>query len=211
MSNSKHWELFYKNSNTQLQIPTQFCVFVSGELNGKVDTVIDVGCGNGRDSNFFQSIGLKVIGIDSTLSVSESPNSLLKNIKFLNFSITDRRIIEHTLHLLKDDASVLIYSRFFLHAITQTEEKYFWKFVTALLYKKVYLALEFRTLEDKELSKETESHYRRYIDPKKILQKGESIGLVCEYLNVGQGLAKYKNDDAYVARVIMRNSTKIVM
>ena len=66
------------------------------------------------------------------------------------------------------------------------------------------LALEFRTSRDEFLSKVTESHYRRFINPLAVVAKGNHLGFSCEYFVEGFGYAKYKSDDAHVARIIFR-------
>ena len=47
-----YWDNYYANSdlNSKL-IPSQFAAFVAGELK-KNSYIIDIGCGNGRDSFF---------------------------------------------------------------------------------------------------------------------------------------------------------------
>ena len=52
------------------------------------------------------------------------------------------------------------------------------------------------------LKKETSDHYRRYIVPTDLINKALKIGFDLSYLVEGFGFAKYRSDDAYVARVI---------
>ena len=59
-----YWENYYARSNGDLlPTPSQFAVFVQGELSGPA-FVVDVGCGTGRDSLFFSSRGHAVLGLD---------------------------------------------------------------------------------------------------------------------------------------------------
>ena len=52
------------------------------------------------------------------------------------------------------------------------------------------LALEFRTIKDKKLKKQYDNHYRRFIDPKKLITKLESFKMTLNYYTEGQGYAK---------------------
>ena len=48
----KYWDKYYsKLKNNNRLIPSQFAAFVAGELNTN-SILIDIGCGNGRDSFF---------------------------------------------------------------------------------------------------------------------------------------------------------------
>ena len=128
-------------------------------------TVIDIGCGNGRDSLFFMDLGFKVIGIDASKKAIESIQSKLRSpTLFFCRKISDPKFIS----LLKDhidSSGCLVYSRFFLHSITDDEETDFWNLVDGICMSGDILALEFRTSRDEFLSKVTESHYRRFINP----------------------------------------------
>ena len=76
--------------------------------------MIDIGCGNGRDSIFFSKKGYFVTGIDIS-NTAITKNSIMKN-KNLSFSKFD---IENDTTTKKFD---IIYSRFFIHALTEKGE-----------------------------------------------------------------------------------------
>jgi tRNA G46 methylase TrmB len=54
---NNYWNIFYKNKNilSKLNFPSQFAVFTLSEKQNE-NTVIEIGCGNGRDSFFFFEI-----------------------------------------------------------------------------------------------------------------------------------------------------------
>ena len=65
------------------------------------------------------------------------------------------------------------------------------------------MALEFRTLLDEGRSKVTPSHYRRYVDSSRFVQSVlRDAGLHLQYWVEGTGYAKYRDDDAYICRVL---------
>jgi tellurite methyltransferase len=206
-----YWNSFYE-AKELINIPSQFSVFVANECKD-IGSVIDLGCGNGRDSFFFASLKLNTIGIDSSSSAITFCNEKLKlttNLKNANFfceNISDLDLfnkIEKILSNLNISMPILIYSRFFLHAINEEQEDLFIHFCSLILKKyggKV--ALEFRTKRDELQTKVTNIHFRRFIDPIKFFSKIQNVGFKVEYFCEGFGYAKYKEDDAHVARFIL--------
>ncbi|WP_272816006.1 MULTISPECIES: hypothetical protein [unclassified Shinella] len=68
------------------------------------------------------------------------------------------------------------------------------------------LAIEFRTDRDAQQTKVTDSHYRRFIPPLDFLSRAAKFGFSPAYFTEGFGYAKYRNDDAHIARVLMRRA-----
>ena len=50
--NELYWNEFYRSNF--VKIPSQFCALVSTNIEPK-STVVELGCGNGRDSHFFSN------------------------------------------------------------------------------------------------------------------------------------------------------------
>tara|TARA_Y100000389_G_scaffold205082_1_gene262864 strand:- start:8846 stop:9247 length:402 start_codon:yes stop_codon:yes gene_type:complete len=101
-------------------------------------------------------------------------------------------------------SNALIYSRFFLHAIDENAELNLLKFVSKLLSSNSYFCLEFRTIKDQYQQKETSSHYRRYINIQDFILLSSEMSFKVVYMIEGFGFAKYKSDDAYVARIVLK-------
>jgi ubiquinone/menaquinone biosynthesis C-methylase UbiE len=201
----KHWNEFYSQVDERLNLPSQFAAFVANEFHGIAQTILDIGCGNGRDANFFASIGFQVIGIDaSDEAISNARSRSQRGSVFLRASVSDNTLIARLRTLPELKGNILIYSRFFLHAIKDEDERAFWTLLRDLCTASDIVALEFRTVKDTVLSKATKDHYRRYIDPASLLRRAFSNGFECKYLIEGYGFAKYKMDDAYVARTFFR-------
>lgn len=201
--NRNYWDSFYKGDNRKLSLPSQFAVFIANEFLEKINTVFDIGCGNGRDSLFFDSIGLRVIGIDaSTTSISKLQN-LQTSARFVASDISSNQLSSSLSDLVNSQDSVLFYSRFFLHAISDQEEKYFWEFVSSFKATNTYVAVEFRTHRDELLSKSTANHFRRFLRPSDLLERALMHGFKCSYFTEGFGYAKYNDDDAHVARILL--------
>ena len=100
-------------------------------------------------------------------------------------------------------SKINIYSRFFIHAIDEEAENKFFYLINRLKsFVNVKAFLEFRTVRDQSLPKETSTHYRRFVQPEKIIAKVIQSNMKLSYHVEGFGYAKYKSDDAYVARMI---------
>ena len=203
MFNINYWNNFYKNKINML--PTQFAVFVANEYPEK-NNVIDFGCGSGRDTLFLAKFYKKVIGIDASSEIIARNKKLKnynKNITFLLNDLSDENVLVDLLNNeLGQIKNCIFYARFFIHAIDEDTEN---KLLN--LYKicksNNLLALEFRTSKDENLKKQFGNHYRRFIDLNNLIDKVQNLKLRVKYLVEGQGYAKYKVDDAYVARLIV--------
>jgi len=202
MENLNYWDKFY--SKVYNTLPSQFAIFVANEYKGN-NTLIDFGCGSGRDTFFFSKIYKNVIGIDSSNKVIEK-NILKKKEKHLNFINDDllnpQKLEKFINEKLSQSDLNIFYGRFFLHAVDENIENIFLNLFKNLNYKNNLLALEFRTSKDEFLEKEFNNHYRRYIDIKNFKKKLKNFDIKIKYFTEGQGYAKFKSDDAYVARVI---------
>src|SRR6185503_15104572 len=105
MNNADFWEQFYKNHELTME-PSGFAKYVAQFAQG-YSRIIDLGCGNGRDSLFFAKEGFRVLALDQV----QLPEYV--NHANIEFQVIDFRNIE-TIRLSKSD---LIYARFLFHAI----------------------------------------------------------------------------------------------
>jgi len=200
-----YWDGYYAKASSAPVVPSQFAAFIAGEFPD-ADLIVDIGCGNGRDSFFFADLGYSVIGIDASASAIQRCRQQNKAAKFINTSI-DAAMHESVLNQSRlEHANVLAYSRFFLHAIDHVEEGQFWDFAKHLcVHPGDILALEFRNEDDSLRLKETGLHYRRYPNHDEVVARAQQRGFVLRYEAQGRGFAKYKNDDAVVSRLIFEN------
>ncbi len=196
-------------------MPSQFAVFALSEASD-VNYVIDVGCGNGRDSFFFARHGLPVLSVDSSTSgiddIRIRADKAALPISPLAVSVGDPALcskVEDAVSSAGLAGNVMIYARFFIQAITDEEQDLFLDFCAAYLAKRGgCLALEFRTPIDENLTKVTGAHYRRYVDPVDFLAELFKRNLKATYMVQGLGFAKYKMDDAHVVRLLIERKAK---
>ncbi|MCI1001772.1 class I SAM-dependent methyltransferase [Ochrobactrum sp. C6C9] len=198
---SEYWDQFYTNVDTSSPIyPSQFAAFALGEASFATK-VIEFGCGNGRDAEFFASQGKDVLAFDASevaINLCQSRNCR-DNILFRKFAIGDP--LEEGL-FGSTETKTLLYARFFLHAITDEQERQFVSLASDILKEGSVLALEYRCSGDEENNKIFGNHYRRYIRHEDLCQYISENGFEILYEIIGKGLAKYKSEDALVGRCI---------
>ena len=198
-----YWDKYYATSTTRRRpLPSQFAAFVAGELTGP-SRVIELGCGAGRDAIFFAANGHQVIGVDaSEQAVARCrvlAGDLDEDARFIAAAIDDAQL-PGTLGTSPDP--VVVYARFFVHAITDEEEVHFLDLAASVTNPGDLLAVEYRTVRDSSGSKVTGRHYRRFVRPSLFQNRALARGFEVTYSVEGFGFAKYKSDDAYVARTI---------
>lgn len=200
-----YWDRYYASSShvPRRPLPSQFATFVAGELPEPY-RVVEFGCGTGRDALFFASYGHQVIGIDGSASAIEQgvelANALEEKVDFIHAAIGTADLAglvpvggPHT----------LVYARFFLHAITEAEEAAFLGCAEDLTDRGDIMAVEYRTIRDSSGFKETDTHFRRFLNPADFQYAAGRHGFRVRYAAEGYGFAKYRQDDAYVARAIL--------
>ncbi len=205
------WDSFYKDQNNKKIIDeSSFAHFVQKFIEAD-SLVIDMGCGNGRDSRFL-SLFYDVVGVDqSDEAIALCRTQILpmtnttKTLDFRVLSIEDENICQifNAKYIKDKKKSVFVYARFFLHAIDKMQCERFWDFVQCMNRdSSVSVGVEFRTNEDENNFKQFPDHFRRYLDPTAVVTDAESRGFRVREIHQGYGLAKYKSEDPHLARII---------
>jgi tellurite methyltransferase len=200
-----YWSAFYSEATAPAE-PSAFARSVAERWPDL--PVIDIGCGNGRDSLFFITQGRKVAGLDSCPEAvalcgrqAERLGGLAPDqARFVAGSATDRQSWDAISGA--DSGPVLIYARFLFHAVPDEAEAAILDLAGEVLARRGgALCAEFRTPRDEALAKVMPEHYRRFVDPDAFCARLDARGLRVVERHEGQGLAVYKGEDAYVARV----------
>lgn len=210
--NEAFWQKFYDGQlqDRVLSPPSQFAAFIAQELSPR-SSIIDVGCGNGRDTIFFSLLKFDVVGIDASeqgIAVARGNADHLgfeQTPFFQSLACSDRLVSEIE---ARTDAELCVYGRFFLHAIPQDEQDAFLTLLSKTLSAGQKLAFEYRTLEDENLLKVASPHYRRYQSMQQLDAQLYDLGFDKLYGTQGQGLAKYQDEDAHVARGIYQRTDR---
>ena len=204
MASDEYWERFYSKSRKakRLSYPSQFAAFVYGEM-GDVENLLEFGCGTGRDAFFFAEFGKRVFAFDGSQSVikanSEKSADRQHKLDFQVFDIKDN--FPGTEQPINGEKC--IYARFFIHALRDGQIEKFFCLCQSILSEGEKLYLEYRTEKDAGGVRETADHYRNYLDTNSVMKMLAGSGFECEYSVEGLGFAKWRTDDAYVARHIM--------
>ena len=198
-----HWDSYYASGQVP-DLPSQFAVFIANEFPEST-AVLDVGCGNGRDSGFFMRQGKRVVGVDrSQTAVDHCRAHIGGCARFLVGSVEQPQLWDTLAGELQDEGGpLLVYARFFLHAIDEAAETVLLNGAARLLADRPgALCIECRTARDRTGEKVTPDHYRRYLEPAQLHRRLQGAGFEVDYAIEGFGFAKYKADDAHVLRVI---------
>lgn len=198
-----HWGDYYSKAKVPVE-PSPFAREVAGQL-ATGSRLLEVGCGNGRDSAFFWSEGHRVVALDA----SEAAVELARTAH----GPTD---IDFRHGPLPQVAPALeqgfdaIYSRFVLHAMPLREEEELLDAASALLREGGRLYVECRSINDPmarlgEVISPTErihGHYRRFIVKDELVERLTSRGFQIVSVVESGGLARHGDDDPTVIRIV---------
>lgn len=214
--NEVYWNGFYKHIFLERE-PSSFCEFVLQNEHVKSgETLVDIGCGNGRDTFGFLTHGLKAVGVDSSRSAIEANISFAEKFEGLrsDFRIVNVNQFDKLVDFKDYDA---IYARFFLHSITEADQAVFFKFLTELKQGAAVL-LEFRTDKDpmfkrsgKKISA-TEGitdHYRRYVNFDQFCQDLINLNFELAFAEEKDGLSVRGDDNPFLARIVARKKIAV--
>jgi hypothetical protein len=206
-----YWANFY--AHTHYDEGSTFFDFLKGRADTPA-TVIDIGCGDGRDSFSFGFTGRTVVGLDrSHIAVRHAAKKAADlgvgdRVRFRGVDVSDTDAIRATLREILDgspDTPVLFYLRFFLHSIPEDVQEGLLDVIDSCIRPGDEFAAEFRTDRDEVRTKVHHKHYRRY-------QNGPAFGQslrsrhAFELLHEqeGTGLSPYKGEDPDLYRVVAR-------
>jgi len=203
--NKEYWEIYY-SKHREPNKPSSFALFCVNYVKAGC-TLIELGCGNGRDSIFFsREVDLSVIAVDQC---QEELSFLEKNYKMenLTFRFDDFTRLKKEIYKLD-----YVYSRFTLHAIEEVEEDRTLSWSYNNLKNGGKLMLELRSVKD-ELCGQGQNiggnayisdHYRRFAEYDKLLDKLLTLGFDIEYSIEDKGLAVHNDEDPVIIRIIAK-------
>lgn len=211
MTDSDYWNSYYSDdSRVSAPIaPSQFAAFVLTELKGKSTHIVDFGCGNGRDTLFFARHGYNSIGVDeSEMAIKGCTEQNVPNADFLCASVDNANLADQLTRKLSrtNGRGVSVYARFFVHAINEVSQANLLKVCREIVSDGGMAAFEFRTNRDASQTKITPDHYRRFVKSLDFMAAANANDFSIAYFVEGFGFAKYRDDDAHVARFILEPS-----
>ena len=204
----RYWDNYY-NSQSNVQYPTSFSKFCLEKYLKKTSIILDLGCGNGRDTFFFAENGHNAIGIDLSEVAIQSNNKRSKELNLDN--LTKFVANDFTGDLSQFGKVDTVYSRFSFHTITESDAQVVIQNAFHLLKQGGLFFIECRTINDslykvgKKLSEfeRYTDHYRRFIDGTKFLYQIIKAGFQVRYYVEDRNFAKFNNENPVVARYVL--------
>jgi SAM-dependent methyltransferase len=202
------WKGFYSNKSLR-HTPSPFAQWCLESYLPENSRILELGCGNGRDSFAFLHRDLPVVALDAC-DVAIADNVQYQNHlnlktqgEFLTFDFAK-------LDELKTKNSNTLYSRFVLHAIPENLEDKILDFATEKLQRGGRMLHEFRTIRDPlmqqgEALSETErltTHYRRFLNPDVFREKLAARGWRELFFVESDQLAVFGEENPVVARIV---------
>ena len=194
----EYWENYYKHNDQPFQ-PSEFANYVLNKLD-KNSTLVDVGCGNGRDSIFFSRNNIKTVGIDQSENIINSLKKYENN--FLKFEQVE-------IKNFKNKELDYAYCRFLFHSINEEEELMLLKWLYRNIKKNIFI--ESRTDEDIEKYSDTD-HYRRLMNIEQFKTAVDKLGFTIDDENISDSFSIYNknynvkdiNFDPVLIRLILK-------
>lgn len=205
-----YWANFY--SRTRYTAGSTFFSFVDARPDTPT-TIIDIGCGDGRDACAFGDAGRTVLGLDqSPVGIANAGEraaalGVADRVRFRVCDVADVDDLGRAMDEVEQQAPgpVLFYLRFFLHAIPEDVQAGLMKAIATHARSGDLFAAEFRTDKDRANAKVHTRHYRRFQDAsvfRTALQ--DEHGFEVLHFEEGTGLSPYQEEDPVLCRVVAR-------
>lgn len=208
VSDKSYWNKFYEKKIAPVDA-SDFAKYTMKNFLKKGHRIVDLGCGNGRDSLFFKKEGLSVVAVDSSQSAIQIllQNNQEDNICFVCDDFTTSEIV------YKQEYEYC-YSRFTIHAISEQQESELIHNVYRALKQGEgigYFFIEVRSVLDDiyglgecvgEDEYIYEGHYRRFIRKNKLEKSLKDAGFKIISSLEECGFAKFNDSDPVVIRII---------
>ena len=176
-------------------------------------TVIDLGCGDGRDSLAFGAAGRTVIGMDrSRVGVRKAAQRTTElglsdrvSLVICDFSYSDRLAVELRTVAATTEGSILFYLRFVLQALPANVQEVLLGVMADVARPGDLLAAEFRSDKDEKRPKTYGAHFRRFQNgPAFGRDLADRFGFSVLEEHEGTGLSPYRREDPELYRVIAK-------
>lgn len=203
----EYWDSYYKTHNVPGK-PSPFAIYVGKEYcanSNKKKTLIELGCGDGRDSVYFEKLGLNVTAIEQCPSAINNLNGNYANgsIRFIEDDFT-------AFNTKFEEKFDYAYSRFTLHAVKDENEDKVLKWVFENIKEGGLFLLEVRSTKDELFGKgekvahntyKYNNHNRRFVDFETIKAKISAYATILESV-LDKGLAVHKTEDPIIIRIV---------
>jgi hypothetical protein len=179
--NIEYWKRFYTSNHTSN--PSSFAKWViKHPILNEVQTLVDLCCGNGRDS-YFLGKKFSVLGVDQAVKPNDSKTTIFFQEDISNY-------IEN------NSCPDAVYIRFGLHAIEEETEELILNWCSGILL------IETRSVHDVPDNKD---HLRRLTDGTALLRKLIDRDYEIIHYSESRNVAKFRGEDPLIIRLIARS------
>ncbi|MDP9443198.1 MAG: class I SAM-dependent methyltransferase [Actinomycetota bacterium] len=207
----RFWDEFYTGeASAGVPVhPSPFALWVR-QREHPPGLVVDVGSGTGRDALWFAGQGFDVVGVDySGPAVAEAAEQAVRRglrASFQTLNLYDLRQVLTCGALLArhPEGRRALYARFLVHALEDEGRHNLWLLAGMALSRGGRLYLEFRTEQDGTTRHTFGEHFRRLLSADRVVQELESAGAEVEDRLQGRGMARYRDEDPHVCRLVAR-------
>jgi SAM-dependent methyltransferase len=206
----RHWVEFYRSGASKRvpKTPSPFATWVADQLEAP-EHIIDVGCGNGRDSVFFAERGHRVTAMDATTSARQLTRRLARGrgvkVRAVELNLNDLFAVLASGALFAHRQSPpQIYARFLLDTIEGDTRRNFFRWAQMIQRRGGTTYLEFRTWQGTLRARAFPFHYRTLLSPRRVIAEIEAYGGSVVHREQGSGLAPFENENPRICRLVVR-------
>ena len=203
---TEYWNDFYAAKKTDIVKHSLFAEYIGRYIKSGCE-LLDIGCGNGRDSIWFANNGVRVSCIDaSEVAIKSIKNNNSRTINAICGDFVNNDVY-------KTSCFDVVYSRFSIHAIDEDQEKVLFSNVFKCLKEDGIFAIEVRGIHDELYKKGIcvgrnayifEDHYRRFIEINELICKLINEGFIVQYAEENINFAPFMNSNPPVIRVVVK-------
>ena len=141
--NKSFWNNYYKSNKNDINKQSSFAEFVYENYGKNCKYLLDLGCGNCRDSIFFCNKNIIVDAVDYNGHIEKDYN----NLKLI------KEDVEQFLSNKDIKSYNILYMRWFLHAMPYEKSEEIFKLSTNIIEKGQKICIEVRSINDNTLIK----------------------------------------------------------
>ena len=205
---SAYWDVYYEQNLAPVE-PSMFAKYAISYMKPNTN-LLELGCGNGRDSLFFVNKDIRVIAVDASSIAVKNLNNVAKKNSYNLWGVCDDFVSFTIIKTMQFD---YIYSRFTWHSINERQEEELLKNIQTALKKDGLLFIEARSVKDPLYGKGDEveknafkynGHFRRFIVIDELVEKLNNMGLSILLADESTEWAINGNDNPPVIRIVCR-------
>lgn len=202
-----YWKNIYSKQSED-ERPSLFALNVVESIGVEGKSIIELGCGNGRDAICFANANAtKVVAVDQCENIIELLQHRYQQVGNLDFQCRDFTCMEDSLPF------DIVYSRFTLHSISKAQQHEVILWACRNLKNGGRLCIEVRGQKN-EIFKVGEpvegepdafilnDHYRRFLNFEAFCEELRSCHFQIDYAEEQKGFAPYNGQDETYIRVI---------